>query len=126
MSQKKFILTSIKCRGKGCNGARSEDSIYCPKCLTKKEYDDGYRYGCSFFNCTTECLPFKLFCHQHMNQTKETTDVVAKDIAELKTNVQKIETSIQNVETILKKDLASMADHLEILVSRLDTLEKNK
>lgn len=113
-------ISSTTCRGYACHAFHMKNSIYCEKCLPKSS-DANNQYQCSALNCFENCAPLQLYCHQHMDYTKATIDidVVAKDIADLKT-------SVQNIETILKKDLASMADHLEILVSRLDTLEKNK
>lgn len=91
---------------RGCSGNHLPNQIFCRKC----DSSDSGAYYCE--KCDEICVNESLFCAEHEN-----------DPSFQKELMQEIKNMMQEING-LKTMMVRMSDHFDIVVSRLDLLEK--
>lgn len=103
-------IESQYCRGVECYKNHLPHQIFCDQC---DDADSTY-YQCE--KCEEASIKRSLFCAKHQEEEQPSLSELMKEIKSIKTTMQEIDT--------LKTMMVRMSDHFEILVSRLDLLEK--
>lgn len=91
---------SNSCRGQSCQKDHLPNQIFCRKC----NQVDSVEYLCE--KCDGICVHASLFCEKHTNSSENRLDELIQEVKSIKTMLER------------------MSDHFDILVSRLDLLEK--
>lgn len=98
------------CRGKNCPRNHLLNTLFCAQC----NQADNRNYRCE--KCDNLCVDNSLFCEKHV-PIEQLFRSFQNDL------MQEIKSITQEING-LKTMMVRMSDHLEIVVSRLDLLEK--
>lgn len=112
-------IDSHYCRGSDCSQFHLPERIFCENC----DKADGGEYKCQ--NCGNICLDNSLFCEKHIfvKLSSSFQDELMQEIKNMMQEIKSMKTTMQEIDT-LKAMMVRMSDHFDILVSRLDLLEK--